>query len=267
MHILREHIQSNSVDLIYLDPPFNSNASYNILFRGPGGRNSQAQIEAFDDTWHWGLAAEEAYDDVLKSGSRAATTLRSLRSTLGDNDMMAYLAMMSVRIIELHRVLKPTGSLYLHCDPAASHYLKVILDGIFSPYGYRSEISWKRSSAHNDAKQGRKQYGNIRDVIFFYSKSQNEWTWNWKFTPYDPEYIAQFYKFQDKESGRLYRYGDLTAAKPGGDTRYEWRIKRVLGGEWQADHENEYLQPKPAGNTRENYLTASVFGLIHLKIC
>ncbi|MGV2137700.1 DNA methyltransferase [Agrobacterium sp. 16-2014-1-2a] len=245
LHILREHIQSESVDLIYLDPPFNSNANYNILFKGLGGRNAQAQIEAFDDTWHWGIAAETAYDDVMRSGSQASTMVRALRATLGDNDMMAYLAMMSVRLIELHRVLKPTGSLYLHCDPTASHYLKMILDSIFSPFCYKSEISWKRSSAHNDAKQGRKQYGNIRDIVFFYTKHPREWTWNWQFTPYDKEYIDQFYKFTDEKTGRLYRLGDLTAAKTGGDTRYEWRVKRLSGGEWEADPKNEYLYPKP----------------------
>ncbi|WP_081726030.1 DNA methyltransferase [Mesorhizobium sp. L103C105A0] len=185
LHILRRYVNSNSVDLIYLDPPFNSNASYNILFKGPGGKKSQAQIEAFDDTWHWGIAAEEAYDDVMRSGARTATTLRALRNSLGENDLLAYLSMMCVRLIELHRVLKSTGSLYLHCDPTASHYLKVILDSIFSPISFRTEISWKRSSAHNDAKQGRRQYGNIRDVILFYSKSAAEWTWNWQYTEYD----------------------------------------------------------------------------------
>ena len=118
------------VDLIYLDPPFNSNASYNVLFKGPEGGRSQAQIEAFDDTWHWGPTAEEAFEDVVIRGhnSDAAEMLRAMRSFLGENDMMAYLAMMAARLIELHRVLKPTGSLYLHCDPTASHYLKILME-------------------------------------------------------------------------------------------------------------------------------------------
>lgn len=243
LYVLRNNIVADSIDLIYLDPPFNSNANYNILFKGPSGKNAQAQIEAFDDTWHWGLSAEEAYDDIMRSGSAVAAMMRALRSSLGENDMLAYLVMMAVRLIELHRVLKPTGSLYLHCDPTASHYLKIILDSIFSPYGYRTEISWKRSSAHNDAKQGRRQYGNIRDTIFFYTKSRSDWTWNWQHTPYDQGYISDFYKYTDGD--RRYRLSDLTAAKAGGDTRYEWRIKRRINGSWEADLDQRYLTPQP----------------------
>jgi site-specific DNA-methyltransferase (adenine-specific) len=130
--VLRDSIAAESVDLIYLDPPFNSNADYNVLFKGPAGAGSAAQIEAFTDTWHWNDVAEDAFGQVVRSGSAATTTmLRAMRSFLGDNDMMAYLAMMAVRLLELHRVLKPTGSLYLHCDPTASHYLKILLDAVF----------------------------------------------------------------------------------------------------------------------------------------
>lgn len=179
----------------------------------------------------------------MRSGARTAGMIRALRASLGENDMMAYLAMMAVRLLELHRVLKPSGSLYLHCDPTASHYLKIILDSIFSPYGFRTEISWKRSSAHNDAKQGRKQYGNIRDIILFYTKHALDWTWNWQYTPYDAEYINDFYKYRDGD--KPYRLSDLTAAKAGGDTRYEWRIKRPVNGSWTADLEGEYLSPRP----------------------
>lgn len=214
LHVLRQHVRSESIDLIYLDPPFNSNASYNILFRGPSGTDAQAQIEAFDDTWHWGLAAADAYDEVMKYHAGAAGILVALRSSLGENDMMAYLTMMCIRLVELHRVLKPEGSLYLHCDPVASHYLKMILDGIFSPICYRSEISWKRSSAHNDTKQGRKQYGNIRDVILFYTKSPNSWTWNTQYTEYDPSYVEKSYKHTEDVTGRRYGLYDLTG--PGG---------------------------------------------------
>lgn len=121
LNVLRDSIADESVDLIYLDPPFNSNASYNQLFKGPSGNMSAAQIEAFNDTWHWTDAAEEAFREVLHSGNGAAAEmLRAIRSFLGDNDMMAYLSMMAVRLLELHGVLKPTGSLYLHCDPTAS---------------------------------------------------------------------------------------------------------------------------------------------------
>ena len=149
--VLRDHIATESVDLVYLDPPFNSNASYNVLFRGPSGNQSAAQIEAFDDTWHWTDAAETAFAEVLRSGNaNAAEMLRAMRGFLGENDMMAYLAMMAVRLIELHRVLKPTGSLYLHCDPTASHYLKILLDAVFGVPIFRNEIIWKRSTSHGN---------------------------------------------------------------------------------------------------------------------
>src|SRR5450432_4696680 len=151
--VLRGTIDDESADLIYLDPPFNSQATYNVLFRGTSGERSRAQIEAFEDTWHWGDEAELAFDGVMTSqNSDAAEMLRSMRAFLKESDMMAYLAMMAVRLLELHRVLKPTGSLYLHCDSTASHYLKIVLDQVFGPENYRTEISWRRQSAHNDAK-------------------------------------------------------------------------------------------------------------------
>jgi adenine specific DNA methylase Mod len=124
--VLRESIADESIDLIYLDPPFNSNASYNLLFKSPLGVQSSAQIEAFEDTWRWGMEAEDAFDQVIRSGNTSASDmLRSMRTFLGDSDVMAYLAMMAIRLIELHRVLRETGSLYLHCDPTSSHYLNL----------------------------------------------------------------------------------------------------------------------------------------------
>ncbi len=177
LSVLRRHIKDETIDLVYLDPPFNSKANYNVLYKEPTGRQSAAQVQAFEDTWHWGPDAAVAFDEVLALGSSAAGILRALHGFLGPTDLMAYLTMMTVRLIELHRVLKQAGSLYLHCDPTASHYLKIVLDAIFGPNCFRTEISWRRQSAHNDAKQGRKQYGNIRDVILFYTKSRN-WTWN-----------------------------------------------------------------------------------------
>ncbi len=205
--VLREHIASESVDLVYLDPPFNSNATYNVLFKAPDGQESQSQIEAFDDTWQWGETAEDAYWQVVNGANTdAASMLAAMRGFLGENAMMAYLSMMAIRLIELHRVLKPTGSLYLHCDPTASHYLKILLDAVFGAKNFRSEISWKRSSAHSDAKQGRMQYGNIRDVIYFYTKT-NDWTWNWLFTEYEPDYVEAFYWFEEPGSNRKYGLG------------------------------------------------------------
>lgn len=212
--ILRQHIADESVDLIYLDPPFNSAATYNRLFKGPTGEDSRAQIRAFEDTWHWGPQAAREFEALLKQPNTDVSEMMcSLRKFLGDNDMMAYVTMMAGRLLELHRVLKQTGSLYLHCDPTASHYIKVVLDGVFGKTNYRSEISWRRQNAHNDAKQGRRQPGNVRDVLLFYTKS-NEWKWNWVYTPYSEVYVNDFYKFTEPDTGRLYQLGDLTA--PGG---------------------------------------------------
>ena len=250
LHVLRDHVPSGSIDLIYLDPPFNSNANYNVLFKSPKGAAADSQIEAFEDTWHYGAEASQAFHEVVDSGhTDVANLLRSMQDFLGPNDMMAYLAMMAVRLIELHRALKPTGSLYLHCDPTASHYLKLLLDAVFGPSGYRTEISWRRSSAHNDAKQGRAQYGNVRDTIFFYTKS-NAWTWNPQYTAYDEDYLRSAYRHQDAD-GRRYRRGDLTAAKPGGDVSYGWPVKRREGGAWEADLADEYLAPAEGWEYRQ----------------
>lgn len=198
LSVLRESIRDDSVDLIYLDPPFNSNASYNVLFKGPSGSESAAQIEAFDDTWSWNDSAEQAFGEVLRSGNGAAAEmLRAMRGFLGENDMMAYLAMMAVRLLELHRVLKPTGSLYLHCDPTASHYLKILLDAVFGPRQFTNEISWKRYGAHGNSKV----WGRVHDVIFFYTKS-NAFLFNTQFEPYDEEYVRQRFRFKDPDGRR-----------------------------------------------------------------
>ncbi len=245
LDVLRESIASESVDLVYLDPPFNSNATYNVLFRSPAGAGSQAQIEAFEDTWHWGQEAESAFDGVMRSGNtNAADLLRAMRSFLGENDMMAYLAMMAARLLELRRVLTKTGSLYLHCDPTAGHYLKILLDGIFGAANFRSQIVWKRSTAHSDGKQGRKSHGHIHDLIFFYTKS-DEWTWNTFYTPYDDSYIKSHYSLVEKGTSHRFRADNLTAAKPGGDTSYFWRVKRREDEKagWEADLNEEYLKP------------------------
>ncbi len=206
LEILREHLPVGSVDLIYLDPPFNSKATYNVLFAEKSGEKSAAQITAFEDTWHWGQESEAAYHEVVTAGPRKLSDLlQALRSFLGTNDMMAYLTMMAVRLVELHRVLKPTGSIYLHCDPTASHYLKLILDAIFSPVNFRNEIIWKRTSAHSSAKK----YGPVHDVILFYTKSGN-YKWIPIHTKYDLKYINSHYNQVDPD-GRRWRADNLTA--------------------------------------------------------
>ena len=242
--VLRDQISDESVDLIYLDPPFNSNATYNVLFRERSGEDSAAQITAFDDTWHWNIESELAYREVVTAGPEAlGKLLLAMREFLGQNDMMAYLTMMAQRMAELHRVLKPTGSIYLHCDPTASHYLKMLLDAVFGVENFRTEIAWKRTSAHSDTKQGRKQHGRIHDTILFYTKT-GEWTWHPLYTEYEQEYAESAYRHIEPGTGRRYRRGDLTAAKQGGDTSYEWRVKRPVGGEWDADLDDEWQTPR-----------------------
>ena len=217
--VLRAEIPNQSVDLVYLDPPFNSQANYNVLFKSPTGKQSDAQIEAFEDTWHWSAQAEEAFDEVIRSGNTdAAELLRALRTFLKENDMMAYLTMMAVRLLELHRVLKPTGSIYLHCDPTASHYLKLLLDAIFGPTRFRNEIVWKRTSARSDSHR----WNHIHDIILFYSKT-DKYTWNKQFTDYDEQYLGDSYGMHD-EDGRSFKSDDLTAAGTrGGESGKPWR--------------------------------------------
>ncbi len=246
LEILRQYVADESVDLVYLDPPFNSNATYNVLFKERTGEESPAQIKAFTDTWEWTRESERTFEQEIIGNPAASAKVKEMIGAflnfIGRNAMMAYLVMMTPRLVELHRVLKPTGSIYLHCDPTASHYLKVLMDSIFGPGYFRSEINWRRTSAHNDAKQGRKQYGNVRDTIHFYTKS-SKWTWNWLYTEYQEEYVNNVYRFIERDSGRRFRLDNLTAAKPGGDTSYEWRIKRPHGGDWEADFDDEYINP------------------------
>ena len=210
----REYFPDECVDLIYLDPPFNSNRNYNVLFKSESGADSQAQITAFEDTWHWGETAEATLEDLVANApDKVVTAITALLELIDRNQMMAYLVMMTARLVELHRVLKPTGSLYLHCDPTASHYLKIVLDTIFLPEQFRNEIIWKRQSAHNDRAQGNVLHmGRIHDVILFYTKTASA-TRNSVYVPYDTDYIRRAYKHVD-EDGRRYSLGDLTA--PGG---------------------------------------------------
>lgn len=235
-----------SVDLVYLDPPFKPTEKYNVLFRPRKDTGGAAQVRAFEDAWEWGEAAKAAYHDTMENApTPVRRTIEALKTVLDQKDVFAYLCMMAPRLVELHRVLRETGSLYLHCDPSASHYLKVLLDAVFGPENFRSEIIWKRSSAHSDTKQGRQVHGHVHDVVLFYTKSSS-WTWNPVYTEYTKEYLESEYRHKTAD-GRYYKETDLTAAKPGGDTAYEWRVKRKTGSaeRWQPDLEDEYLTPKP----------------------
>ena len=219
LDVLREHIASESVDLVYLDPPFNSNSNYNILFKSPTGVGADSQIEAFEDTWHWNDKAEAALHDVMTSGNTdVAELLRAMRGFLKENDMMAYLAMMAVRLIELHRVLKPTGSLYLHCDPTASHYLKLLLDGVFGAGNYRNEITWKRTNTHNDSKT----WSKVTDTILFYSKGR-EIVWNSPKESLSEKHVASKFRSDDNDGNGPYSLSDMTSPNPRPNMMYEWK--------------------------------------------
>ena len=217
LDVLRRHVRDETVDLVYLDPPFKSNQDYNVLFAERDGTQSAAQIKAFTDTWTWDQGAARSYAEVVERGGRVSQTLQSFRGSMGDNDMMAYLSRMAPRLLELHRVLNPTGSIYLHCDPTASHYLKILMDSVFDPRNFRNEIIWKRTFAHGSINK----WGNVHDTILFYSKT-DDYNWTGISQPYEEEYLDDKYRFKD-ERGR-YRLVVLTGpGRTAGDSGKEWR--------------------------------------------
>jgi DNA modification methylase len=217
LDVLRQHVKDETVDLVYLDPPFNSAQDYNVLFAEHGTR-AAAQIKAFEDTWQWDESAARAFAEVVEQGGKVSLAMQSFRTFLGESDMMAYLAMMAPRLVELRRVLKPSGSIYLHCDPTASHYLRMLMDAVFEPVNFRSEVIWKRTSAHSSAKR----YGPVHDVILFYSRSES-FCWNVSYQPYDDTYLSEFYTHVDPD-GRRWRRSDLTGAGTrNGETGHIWR--------------------------------------------
>jgi site-specific DNA-methyltransferase (adenine-specific) len=254
LNILREHIKDESVDLIYLDPPFNSKRAYNLLFKTPKGHVSDAQITAFEDTWHWGDQAEREFAELLhQSNTNVAETMQALRHFLGENDVMAYLTMMANRLVELHRVLKSTGSLYLHCDPTTSHYLKIVLDTVFGPQSFRNEIIWKRRTGSSSAVHQSNKFGVCTDSIFFYAKTDKAGLhpqYNFEADGYQ-EYVDKFFKYVD-ENGRHYRLADLSNPAPRPNLMYEykgykppkngWAISREKMEQW--DKEGRLYFPK-----------------------
>lgn len=255
--VLRRHVKDESVDLVYLDPPFNSNADYNVLF-SEHGEKAAAQVQAFTDTWTWDSDARSDYEEIVEQGGRIAEAMRAFYTMLGGSDMMAYLARMSLRLVELHRVLKPTGSLFLHCDPTASHYLKLLLDSVFAPKNFVNEIVWKRQTSHNDAAQGAKHFGRLQDSILFFAKSP-AYYWSQPYREYDEDYVNTFYRSVDAD-GRRYTLSDITApggANPAkrnphyeflGVTRY-WRFSEAKMAEMYAA--GRIVQTKPGTIPRQ----------------
>jgi DNA modification methylase len=271
LDILRRYIPDESVDLIYLDPPFNSNRDYNVIFKDESGRKSDAQLLAFEDTWHWGPDAEAQYAYLTNTArnqgrvpSTVSTIVAALRSGIGENQMMAYLVEMAVRLVELHRVLKPTGSLWLHCDPTASHYLKVLLDAIIGPENFVNEVIWKRSTAHSDRAQGSKHFGRLHDVLLVYGKS-SAYSWNEQYEPLSAGYTESHYALIEPETGRRYLLDNITG--PGGEakgnpiyevmgvTRY-WRYSKERMA--QLIEQGRVIQPRPGAVPRyKRYLDES----------
>lgn len=174
LDVMGRYLPDNSVDLIYLDPPFNSDANYNVLFSEQDGSRAAAQIKAFEDTWRWDQGAVAAYEETVRAGGDVAAALKAFRTFIPESDMLAYLSMMAPRLKELHRVLKPTGSIYLHCDPTASHYLKMLMDAVFGAKNFLNEIIWY----YRGAGVPRKAFARRHDVLLFYAKKAGEHYFN-----------------------------------------------------------------------------------------
>ena len=272
LDILRRYVPDESVDLVYLDPPFNSNRDYNVIFRDESGRRSDAQLLAFEDTWHWGPGAEDTYAYLTNSSmhggrvpSSVSQIVAALRAGIGTNQLLAYVVEMTARLVELHRVLKPTGSLYLHCDPTASHYLRVVLDAIFGPEQFRSEISWKRHSAHPNATRN---FGNVRDILLYYVRSSRA-GFSTVFVPYDQTYVDGFFRFVDSQ-GRRYRTNSLKNPADRPNLKYEykgypppssgWLVGRERMEQWDAEGRLEFPK-KPDGRITLRYYLDDMPGL------
>lgn len=255
LDVLRKEIKAESVDLIYLDPPFNSDQTFNVLY-SEHGRKAAAQERVFEDTWEWEQPAKDAYQSVVERGGPIADAMRAFYAFLGPIPMMAYLAMMAPRLTELHRVLKRTGTLYLHCDPTASHYLKPLLDAVFGHHNFANEIVWRRTTTKNDYKQGAVNWPRVHDVLLMYYRSTAEARaakrFVQSFTPYTDDHIKTFYSFVDS-TGRHFRLSDLTAPGQGtrGHPKYEFlgvtRYWRYSKEKMERLHAEGRIQFRPTG--------------------
>ncbi len=225
LNILREYIPDESIDLIYLDPPFNSNRNYNILFKDESGDDSEAQLAAFEDTWHWDRSAEETFRELVNESSpKIAIMIGAMRELVGANQVMAYLVMMTIRLIELYRVLKSHGSLYLHCDPTMSHYLKMILDMIFGGTNFRSEIIW----SYRRWPSKTRNYQHMHDVLFYYAK-QEQPTFNLLYEPATEGFLKRFKGKKNRlEPGETKKHA-TEEDTPGMPLRDVWDISIIAG--------------------------------------
>jgi adenine specific DNA methylase Mod len=187
--VLRRHVADESIDLIYLDPPFNSNATYDVLVGSGDGTNAATRIEAFDDTWRWDDDAAEAFEEVVSGGAEIARAMLAYRTLLGESAMLAYLSMMAPRLLELRRVVKPTGSIYLHCDPKTSAHLRLLMDAVFGAPNFVNEIVW----SYRTGGMSKRWFARKHDVILFYAKGPE-----YKFTQQrEKSYLAHRYGFSN----------------------------------------------------------------------
>jgi DNA modification methylase len=231
LEILRKYVADESVDLIYLDPPFNSNRAYNVIFQDKTGKYSAAQIQAFEDTWHWSPETQSAFDEMMTGNypNDLKNMMNAFRQFMDSNDLMAYLTMMAIRLVELRRVLKNTGSIYLHCDPTANHYLKILLDYVFGSANFRNEIIWQRTRV---AKRQSNFWGKNYDNILFYTNSQ-DFTFNGQFTEHPESYKNSHYNLIEPETGRRYGLWDFTQSGDGEARRFgESSLKPPAGKHW-----------------------------------
>jgi len=235
LEVLRKHFPPECIDLIYLDPPFNSKADYNVLFKESTGEQSTAQIQAFSDFWHWNPEAKHAYDYLaINAPQNVGDLITSFYGFLGKNDMFAYIVMMGERLLELNRVLKSTGSLYLHCDTTASHYLKLLLDAIFGIENFRNEIIWQRFNFHADAHR----YGRVHDILLFYTKTNNYY-WKTQYGEYKEKYKKSHFYNVDPSNGRNFRLSDSTAKGQGPPRFFNGKLlEPPHGTHWRWSQEN-----------------------------
>ena len=208
LDVLRRHIKDETVDLVYLDPPFNSNQDYNVLFAEKDGTRAASQFKAFEDTWEWNMESVRVFEELVENGGRVSDVMQAFKRFLGTNDMLAYLTMMAPRLVELRKKLKPTGTIYLHCDPTASHYLKLLMDAVFEPIRFLNEITWKRTHSHGNVGRN---FGSICDVLLVYTKGER-YTWNQQFTSFPSAYVNATFKYQDPD-GR--KWQSVTLRNPG----------------------------------------------------
>jgi site-specific DNA-methyltransferase (adenine-specific) len=262
LDVLRTYVRDESVDLVYLDPPFNSSASYNVLFAEQDGSRSAAQVKAFGDTWRWDQGAAMAYEEVVEAGGEVSQAMRAFQTLLGPSNMLAYLSMMAPRLVELRRAMKPTASIYLHCDPTASHYLKLLMDAVFGPENFRNDIVWKRKAGRGETNAAAIRFGVTADNLLFYAKSKAA-PFHRQYRENNPEYIAAKFTHQDSD-GRRYRRDNLTSPSLRPNLVYEykgyspppkgWAVSRARMEEMDAEGRLYFPPDKSRRIQRKRYL-------------